>query len=151
MQQENLEASRRQAQRMADGCLGVRVGRLHRVVSRRFDAELRPLGLTLPQLEVLAALALNDLPVRPSEIAGWLGLERSTVSRNLDALTKHGLVVAVTTSATGRTTGVQITDTGSQALAGAEDAWHRAQASIGDAFGPDAVPVLDRWLGGLLT
>ena len=149
MQQEIETGARRQAQRMADGCLGVRIGRLHRFVSRRFDAELRPLGLTLPQLEVLAALTLADAPVRPSDVASWLGLERSTVSRNLDVLTQHGFVQAAERSATGRMTRVRITDAGLQAVAGAEAAWGRAQESLGGAIGPAGVGTLDRWLSSL--
>jgi len=134
---------------MAEGCLGVRIGRLHRLVSRRFDGELRPFGLTLPQLEVLAGLTLADGPVRPAEVASWLGLERSTISRNLDLLAQHGHVRAAETSATGRTTWVEITPEGSAALAGAEGAWRRAQASVGEALGGEAVTTLDGWLNGL--
>lgn len=148
MQQNHAEESHLQAQRMADGCLGVRVGRLHRLVNRRFDAELRPLGLTLPQLEILASLTLSDGPVRPTELAGWLGLDRSTVSRNLDVLTRQGLAEVTDTSPTGRTARVRTSAAGHEALAGAHAAWARAQAAVGDALGPQAVGTLDSWLRG---
>ena len=152
MQQNGAKASsREQAQRMADGCLGMRVGRLHRLVSRRFDAELRPLGLTLPQLEVLASLALAEGPVRLSELAGWLGLERSTISRNVDVLTRRGLVETTGTSPTGRTIRVRTSTTGHQALADAQAAWGRAQAAVGEALGQYAVNTLDGWLHGIST
>jgi DNA-binding MarR family transcriptional regulator len=149
MQQETVERSRQQSLWMADRCLGRRIARLHRLVSRRFEAELREHGLTLPQFEVLSEMAVFGAPARPSEIAGWLGLERSTISRNLDLLTKHGYVRAEATTSTGRTTRVAVTDTGYQALADAEPAWHRAQAWISGAVGPDAVEALDRWLHAL--
>jgi DNA-binding MarR family transcriptional regulator len=87
--------------------------------------------------------------VRPGEIANWLGVERSTISRNLDVLTQRGYVEVSETSSTGRTTRVIVTDAGYQALADAEPAWHRAQAWVSAAVDPDAVEVLDRWLAGL--
>lgn len=149
MQQVTTETSRQQARRMAEECLGTRIERLHRLVSRRFDAELRPLGLTLPQIEVLSVLTLADAAARPSQIAGWLGLERSTVSRNLDVLAQRGLVRPAATSATGRTTTVLVTDAGCQALADAEAGWLRAHAWLSEALGPDAAGVLDQWLSRL--
>ncbi|MFE2063139.1 hypothetical protein ACFXDH_12155 [Streptomyces sp. NPDC059467] len=56
---------------------------------------------------------------------------------------------ASATSSTGRTTQVVITDAGYQALADAAPAWHRAQAWLAEAVGPEAVEVLDRWLAVL--
>lgn len=98
---------------------------------------------------MLTELTLSDAPARPSEIAGWLGLECSTVSRNLDLLTQRSFVRAATTSSSGRTTRVAITDAGNQALADAEKSWRRAQAWISGAMGPDAVDALDDWLTAL--
>lgn len=149
MQHQGPEASRRQAERMAERCVGRRIARLHRLVSRRFEAELRESGLTLPQLEVLSEMAVSGEPVRPSEIAGWLGIERSTISRNLDLLAQLGYVRVAETSATGRTTRVAVTDAGRQALTDAEPAWQRAQDWISGAVDEDAVDALDRWLTAL--
>src|SRR5918997_6532725 len=87
---------------MRRACLGTRVGRLHRVVARRFDGTLRPLGLTMSQAEILTSLVLHDAPVRPSELAEVLLAERSTVSRNLAALRERGWVEAAEVSPTGR-------------------------------------------------
>ncbi|QMU67258.1 MarR family winged helix-turn-helix transcriptional regulator [Streptacidiphilus sp. P02-A3a] len=149
MQHEPAGGSHEQVLWMADRCLGRRIARLHRLVSRRFEAELRECGLTLPQLEVLSEMVLFNAPARPSEIAGWLGLERSTISRNLDLLTHRGFVQIAATSSAGRTTRVTVTDAGRQALADAEPAWHRAQAWISGTVDTDAVATLDRWLTAL--
>lgn len=149
MQHLGPEEPRRQARWMADRCLGRRIARLHRLVSRRFEAELRESGLTLPQVEVLSEMAAFDEPARPSDIAAWLGIERSTISRNLDLLTQLGYVRAAETSATGRTTRVVVTEAGHQALADAEPAWERAQAWISAAVDDDALDALDRWLTAL--
>lgn len=146
MQQHPVRGPREQALWMTDRCLGRRIARLHRLVSRRFEAELRESGLSLPQLEILSEMALFGEPARPSEIAGWLGLERSTISRNLDVLKHRGFVCAAVTSSAGRTTRVTVTDAGYQALANAEPAWQRAQEWISRTVDPDAVHALDRWL-----
>lgn len=133
---------------MGSHCLGVRVGRLHRLVSRLFDAELRPLGLTLPQLEVLTAL-VSEGGLRPGDLADWLAVERSTMSRNLAGLEGRGLVRTTERSATGRTMRVEITDAGRDLHRAAESAWRSAQARATEAMGEGAVGSLDAWLAGL--
>lgn len=149
MQQASEAESRRQARQMVEGCLGRRIARLQRLVGRRVDAELRQFGLTAPQLEVLSEMAFFDGPARPSEIADWLGLERSTVSRNLDGLVQRGFAQVSATSSTGRTTRVTVTEAGYQALADAGPAWHRAQAWISAALGSTTAETLDQWLAAL--
>ncbi len=143
MQHPGLTQGR--AQQIAANCLGRRVERLHRIVSRRFEAELRSTGLSLPQFEMLTELAASDAPTRPSQLAGTLGLERSTISRGLDLLVQHGYVHP-SVSPSGRTTDVQITESGLEVLARAEPAWEGGQRWLQAALGPDALSHLDRWL-----
>jgi DNA-binding MarR family transcriptional regulator len=130
-------------------CLGMRVGRLQRLVARRFDQELRPLGLSLPQLEVLSTLVTSAVPAKPSELAGWLSVERSTMSRNLALLEQRGLVKTSETSPTGRSLRVGITPAGIDALAEAQGAWSAAQGALRDVVGDDAASLLDTWLENL--
>lgn len=134
---------------MESQCLGVRVGRLQRLVGRRFDRELRPLGLSIPQLEVLSALVLCAAPVKPSDLAGWLCIERSTMSRNLALLEQRGLVETTERSPTGRSLRVTITDGGAATLAEAEKAWTTAQEALRDVIGNDAAATLDTWIAAL--
>ena len=147
MQQE--KAVREFADEMWQTCLGTRVGRLHRAVARRFDGALRPLGLTMPQAEILAALVLHDAPVRPSELAEVLMAERSTVSRNLAALRERGWVEAAEVSPTGRSMAFAATPEGARVFASARAAWSAAQASVVGSLGPGAPATLDAWLDGL--
>ena len=134
------------ADEMRRACLGTRVGRLHRVVARRFDGSLRPLGLTMPQVEILAALVLHDAPVRPSELADVLLVERSTVSRNLAAMRDRGWVETAEVSPTGRSMAFAPTPAGTQILASAQTAWAEAQASLVASLGPETAATLDAWL-----
>jgi DNA-binding MarR family transcriptional regulator len=135
------------AAEVAGACLGMRVARLHRVVARRYEQALQTAGLTQPQMEVLASLISAAGPVRPAALAARLMLERSTISRNLALMQKKGWVTVAGTSATGRAMSVTITDAGIVAFTGAGSAWRRAQADAARMLGPDATPMLDRWLG----
>ncbi len=134
---------------MMRGCLGVRVGRLQRLVSRRFDQSLRPLGLSVSHLEVLSALTLWNGPARPSELAEMLAIERSTMSRNLALMEAKGLIHTSETSATGRTMAVTITDAGSTALVDVRAVWTMVQNDLATLVGGDAAETLDAWLSAL--
>lgn len=147
MQQK--DAARGFADEMRRACLGTRVGRLHRAVARRFDGALRPLGLTMPQAEILASLVLHDAPVRPSELARVLMAERSTVSRNLAALRDRSWVEVAEVSPTGRSMAFVATPEGARALASAREAWAEAQASVAGPLGPSASATIDAWLDHL--
>jgi len=133
------------AQELQANCLGVRVGRLHRLVARRFDQALRPLGLSLSQMEILAGLTLMGGAVRPAYIADQLGVERSTMSRNLALMEAKDLIASAETSPAGRSMTVTITEHGTATLAHAKAAWTSTQAELINHLGPDAPSVLDAW------
>lgn len=135
------------AEEMRDGCLGVRISRLHRLVARQFEHALRPVGLTLPQLEVLSVLMLRG-SVKPTVVADALAVERSTISRNLSVMEQKGWVMRES-SPSGRSASVAITDKGTSVLAGAKEAWARAQADVIDQVGANASTTIDSWLGAL--
>jgi DNA-binding MarR family transcriptional regulator len=135
------------AAEVAGACLGMRVARLHRVIARLYEQALQTVGLTQPQMEILASLIIAERPVRPAALAAKLMLERSTISRNLALMQKRGWVAAAETSATGRAMSVTATDLGAAAFTSASTAWRRAQADAGRMLGPDSAAMLDQWLG----
>ena len=98
----------RMASELQTSCLGVRIGRQNRLVRRRFERALGPLGLSIAQMEVLGALVVNDSSLRPADLAQWLAVERSTMSRNLAHMEKRGYVRTTATSPTGRSQRVTI-------------------------------------------
>ena len=76
---------------MATRCLCFRSRRTARLITRDFDAALAPTGLKATQLTLLCAVALRpDLGM--TELAELLGLEQSTLSRNIALLRDRGLV-----------------------------------------------------------
>ena len=137
------------AHEMHAGCLASRVGRLHRIVARRYELALAPVGLTPPQLEVLAAMTVAAHAVTPSALAGVLGVERSTMSRNLALMQDRGWIEAAEVSPGGRAMKVAVTREGRAAFRRARGAWAEAQQEVAAALGEDAVEGLDAWLAGL--
>jgi DNA-binding MarR family transcriptional regulator len=146
---KKIDQAREFAAMLQAECLGLRVGRLQRLVSRHFAQALRPHGLTTPQMEVLSALILLGDPIRPAVLADRLAVERSTMSRNLALMEESGWISAPEISPTGRFMAVTITPAGKQKLAGARAAWIAAQASALQVLGADAATTLDTWLAGL--
>jgi DNA-binding MarR family transcriptional regulator len=130
-------------------CIGVRVARLQRLVSRCFARALRPHGLTVSQMEVLSALTLRGAPASPALMARRLFVERSTMSRNLAVMEASAWIAVTDTSASGRFMAVTITHAGKKKLLDARDAWVAAQTSVLQMLGADAPRTLDRWLGDL--
>lgn len=147
-QQEEV-AARTLAGAMAAGCVGTRIERLHRLVAREFERRLRPLGLSLPQLEILATLTLRGAPTRPAVVAELLAVDRSTMSRNLAALQSRDWVRTTSTSSSGRSLAVAITAAGTDVLASADHAWRETQEGLLERLGAEAPAVLGSWLGAL--
>src|SRR5882757_162519 len=141
--------AQRLAGAMRQECLGVRIGRMHRLIGRTFENALRPVGISLPQLEVLSALTGVGRPIKPTELAELLFVDRSTMSRNLALMETKGWIRTTATSPTGRSLAVQIAGAGTVQLASAERAWRDAQKSVAASLGKDAVPTLDSWLAAL--
>ena len=73
------------------GCICFAVRRAARAITQHYDRALRPTGLRATQFTLLTVLALaGPLPV--SRAAGRLGMERTTLTRNLRPLVRQGLV-----------------------------------------------------------
>src|SRR5271156_453906 len=74
-----------------DCCLCLHVQRAARVLARRFDEALRPLGLTNGQFSLL--MALNQ-PMPPSigNVAQILAMDRTTLTAALKPLERRGLL-----------------------------------------------------------
>ena len=146
MQQKRAE---RLATAMREQCIGVRVGRMHRIVNRSYENALLPLGISLPQLEMLSTLTIVAGPIRPTELADLLSVDRSTMSRNLAVLEARGWVETADTSPTGRSLSVRISTDGTVQLAAAERVWLTVQKKFSAALGDDPAATLDLWLNAL--
>jgi DNA-binding MarR family transcriptional regulator len=112
------------------GCYCLTARKTARAVTRLYEAKLRPHGLRATQFSVLAALTLKG-PTRLGELAGMLGLERTTLTRIADLLSQRGLV-ADETSEDGRERLLCVTDAGRSTLEAALPAWQEAQQAASE-------------------
>lgn len=95
--------------------LGYHLSRAARIQERRLDDGLRPFGLTRTTWCVLLALG-NEGLTQPSEIADFIGIDRTATSRALRALEERGLIARQTGAADKRTRAVALTPTGKARL-----------------------------------
>ena len=112
-----------------DTCLCFHLQRAARVLARRFDDALRPLGLTSWQFSLL--MALNQ-PSPPSigSVACVLGADRTTVTAALKPLQHRGLVTIGVDADDRRSRRLKLTRAGCTLLARAVPIWRRSHAKI---------------------
>jgi DNA-binding MarR family transcriptional regulator len=106
-----------------------------RELTRRYDAALRPSGLRTTQLSLLSRLA-DDGPLPVSQLAARLGLDRTSLTRELAVLTGRGLV-ELGRGADRRSRVASLTPAGTDALEAAWPHWEAAQAAAFAALGED--------------
>lgn len=104
-------------------CLAAR--RRARELTRLYEKKLRPHGLRATQFSILAALALKG-PTPISELAEFLGLERTTLIRSTALLERHGWV-ETDRSKDARERPVRLTSSGRRKVEGAFPAWSEVQ------------------------
>ncbi|MHB0991940.1 MAG: MarR family winged helix-turn-helix transcriptional regulator [Burkholderiales bacterium] len=102
--------------------------RTSRAVTQHYEACFRGTGLRATQFTLLATLAQTG-PQPLNALATMLGLERTTLSRNLALLEKKGYISKVTDTDQ-RVRRISITQKGETAALMALDAWKQAQATV---------------------
>ena len=115
--------------RLCRECSCSALRRASRAVTQHYEASFRGTGLRATQFTVLVALA-QTCPVPLSQLAGQLGLERTTLTRNLRPLEKKEFIETVS-DADGRVRRIKITKRGEAAALAAFGAWKQAQGSVG--------------------
>lgn len=96
--------------------LGYHLSRAARIQERRLEDGLRTLGLTRTTWCILLAVGNENL-AQPSEIAEFVGVDRTAASRALRAMEAARLISRAAGNGDGRTTEVRLTDLGRARLA----------------------------------
>jgi len=105
------------------------------MVTQTYDAALKPAGMKATQFTLLATLnGLGTLPL--TQLAKALGMERTTLTRNLKPLANQGWV-AIEEQDDRRVRHIVLTEAGAKALEAARPHWQRAQQSLVDHMGDD--------------
>ena len=119
------------AQQMTRDCIALRLRHLNRMVTRLYDDALRPLGFTTNQLNILATIVSRG-PISPGQLGQMLGMEKSTISRTLERMARHGWI-DIGPGKDRRSHSLKATPQGRQLLTVAAPVWHELQASVLDS------------------
>ena len=110
-------------------CVLSSLRRASRAVTRHYERAFRGTGLHATQFSLLAMLVQTG-PLPVSALAEHLGLERTTLTRNLRPLEAKGLVRSRGAEGDQRVRRVEVTPKGSAAARKALAAWGTAQAGV---------------------
>lgn len=116
------------AQEMSRQCRCLAAQRQARKLARTYDAALKPVQLTSGQFSILASLNQPE-PVPLTRLADILGLERTTLTRNLGALERGGFVASRADESDRRVRQLALTVSGRAKLAAAMPLWRAAQGA----------------------
>jgi DNA-binding MarR family transcriptional regulator len=111
-----------------ENCVCFNLRWVTRAVTQHFDVELRRHGVRPTQTPILGALAARS-GLGMAELSDWLGMERTTLVRNLRPLQRDGLV-RVSGGGRGAKVELAITEKGRKALTKSAPAWRSAQAKV---------------------
>lgn len=115
--------------RSPDACACSSLRKAARAATRMYDRCLQPSGLTTAQFSILSTIQSTG-PVTMSHLAGRLAMDRTSLTRLLAPLRRQRLVSLGSCGRDGRLRLVEITASGSQAVAAALPLWQEAQSSM---------------------
>jgi DNA-binding MarR family transcriptional regulator len=126
--------------RDCDDCLCFAARRAARTITQFYDAQLRGSGLRTTQFTLLAYL-LNAGRTPLNHAADYLGLERTTLTRNLQPLLAEGYI-GIDSGEDRRVKMIGITAKGRAAAEAALPLWRRAQKAMSARLPPAAAQAL---------
>jgi DNA-binding MarR family transcriptional regulator len=120
-------------------CTCANLRKAARSVTKAFDDALRPFSLRATQFTLLATL--SNLKMRPlTQLADALGMDRTTLTRNLQPLERRKLI-RIDQEIDLRVRNVSITESGLELFEDALPEWEKVQLLISERLGQE------RWSG----
>jgi DNA-binding MarR family transcriptional regulator len=124
------------ARTIASECTCMRIRQMSRAISRIYNENLRPTGLQESQLTLLVATAaLGDAGANMGKMADVLGMDRTTLTRNVRPLEKARLLRVARDPADARARVVLLTRAGEQAIEEAFPLWEKSQKHVRSLLG----------------
>lgn len=117
-------------------CLCTKLRRATRSVNRLYDDALAGVGVNAAQYSLLRNLERLGRP-SITELAAALGLDRSTLGRNLRVLEGKGLLALEEGGEDQRNRLISLTVAGRACLDQAKGAWTQVQEQLGQRLGPE--------------
>jgi DNA-binding MarR family transcriptional regulator len=134
------EISARPVVDMPRGCTNFRLRQLLRRVSRLYDAEFAAAGLKGTQFSLLSQILAHG-PLSPGDLARRMGMDASTLTRNLRVVIAAGWAEQ-NSGADERSRLIEITAAGRAKQVEARRYWKKAQSSLNELLGADRVAQL---------
>jgi len=131
---------------MGQMCLGHSVRRTANLLTRHFNRYLAPFGLEITQAQLLAVIA-SSKDLSASDIARYIGIDRSTLARNLKPLESAGLIER--RSCGGRKVFPVLTEKGETMTRDLHCAWQQAQSDLTEQLGEEAAAAIRAHLSAL--
>src|SRR5215472_4654452 len=116
-----------------ENCACHKVRTAARAVTRAYDEALRPVGLRATQLVILVAAGADDA-LSITALAKLMGMDRSTLTRNLAPLEREGLI-RMGNEGWRRSRTVAITQKGRSRIREALPLWQKAQEQFRKKLG----------------
>ena len=116
-----------------DSCTCSELRRAARAVTLLYDNAFRSSGLLSTQLGVLHVIYKSD-SIRISHLAKELGMDRTTLTRNLSVLQRQGFI-KISSGKDNRTIIVTITNKGRTTIAKAIPLWNDVQNKVKEQMG----------------
>lgn len=118
-------------------CHCINARRISGLISELYDRSLKPTGLTISQYSLLRNLEHSpDSSI--SELAAQMGLDRTTLARNLKPLMERGLICDMA-EPNRRNRKLALTEAGQSLLDQGKLLWENAQRDLTERLGEDTL------------
>lgn len=117
-------------------CAGGNARLAARRITRFLDSQMAETGLSVAQFGLMAQVAAAAADTLGA-LASRTGMEQSTLTRNLQALAREGLVEIAVVEGNQRRRMVWLTEAGAVRLKDAMPAWRRAHRALSAALAPE--------------
>ena len=128
-------SDKRTRKEMGKSCACFNLRRAARLVTQKFDRAFRDAGITANQFSILMA-TYNQEGILLTKLAKTLGMERTTLSRNLSLLERLGMV-SIEMGGDKRERRIAITTKGVTLLEKTLPLWQRAQNEVVGLLGEE--------------
>jgi DNA-binding MarR family transcriptional regulator len=120
----------------AGACICAELRKAARAVTLLYDNAFKSTGLLSTQLSVLRVISKSE-SIRVSQLAEELGMDRTTLTRNLSVLERRGFI-KISSGKDHRTRIVTITFNGSTSIAKTIPLWNKVQRKVKKQMGENA-------------
>ncbi|WP_299364329.1 MarR family winged helix-turn-helix transcriptional regulator [uncultured Paracoccus sp.] len=131
-----------------DTCLCLAAQRAARRLARRFDAALKPFGLTNGQFSLMVALNQPE-PPPIGRLAPFLGMNPSTLTAAVKPLARRGLLTVEPDPDDRRSRRLRITREGVALMREAVEVWRAEHAALESDMDEDLPDTLRQGLAGI--